>query len=77
MDKCKEIYELLKAERIYADVYFEIGEEVVAVEIHWGDWKHEHARTRWLLTEAGYTHITSRVTEENGSDTYSAIHYFM
>ena len=52
---------------------------VVAVEIIWGDWKHEHARFKYLVFERfknikNYSQVT---TEENGSDCYSAIHRFV
>lgn len=51
----------------------------IEVEINWGDWKHEHLRCKWLtdefLEKLGMTaHIATEVTEEDGSDCYSAIH---
>ena len=53
----------------------------ICIDITWGDWKHEHwcadEITREVLAELGlngkYT-ITTQVTEEDGSDCYSAIH---
>jgi len=49
---------------------------VIEVEINWGDWKHDHARAKWLLEEVGIHFINTKVTEEDGSDCYSAIHRF-
>ena len=48
-------------------------------EIHWGDWKHDHLRLKWLVEEFAEKNglrcmIATQVTEEDGSDTYSAIH---
>ena len=50
---------------------------VVSVEIHWGDWKHAHLWCKDLMEYIGYKQIGETVTEEDGSDTYSAIHYFL
>lgn len=51
----------------------------LCVDISWGDWKHDHwcadELTREVLDEMGYKYtITTQVTEEDGSDTYSATH---
>lgn len=47
----------------------------VVISVSWGDWKHEHAYLRYLLTENGYDYDGYVVTEEDGSDCYSADHY--
>ncbi len=58
---------------------YNIGNEVyeehntVSVEINWGDWKHDHLCCDWIMEELGYDLIDTEVTEENGSDCYSAI----
>ena len=49
---------------------------VIEVSIHWGDWKHDHLRAKWLLEGTGVHFINTLVTEEDGSDTYSAVHRF-
>lgn len=76
-----KIYEALKADRIYAEVCtdMELGETaVIAVNISWGDWKHEHLRADWIIREAfGVECIGTEVTEEDGSDCYSAIHRYI
>lgn len=59
--------------------YFEVNIEqngVVTILVEWGDWKHEHAYLRTLMRSIGYDEIDEVVTEENGSDCYSAMHYF-
>ena len=68
------VTKMLEENGVYADVYTWGG--FIAVEINWGDWKHEHWRAKWLMEEAGYTQIKEVETEENGTDCYSAIHYF-
>lgn len=51
----------------------------ISVEINWGDWKHDHLRCKYL-TERFFDEIgkdvviETEITEEDGSDCYSAIH---
>ena len=69
------------------DMWTEQGGEIVAVEIYWGDWKHDHAFVDWVFKEMNYnilrdneiflTKHSEDVTEEDGSDTYSSIHKFI
>lgn len=46
------------------------------LHIPWGDWKHSHARTDYLMSLFGFALLYENVTEEDGSDTYSAYHYY-
>lgn len=69
----KKIYETLERKTWVEGVYEHLG--MVAVEIR-GDWKHDHMRTRWLMEEIGYEQMFEVITEEDGSDFYTAIHYF-
>ena len=53
----------------------------IGAEIHWGDWKHEHLRCKWLAKEffsklGIWDAVETEVTEEDGSDCYSAVHRF-
>lgn len=77
MSKAEQISEILRNEDLCADVWDE-SENVVAVEINRGDWKHEHGFLLELVTEQmpGIKKVTCKVTEEDGSDCYSAIHRF-
>jgi len=61
------------------ELYYNESRDRIEYDIEWGDWKHEHLRSKWLLEELfkelGITaKIDSHTTEEDGSDTYSA-HY--
>ena len=66
------------------DLYPELWREGnnIYVSIHWGDWKHDHLRLHYLVNEfnkandINIEHINTQITEEDGSDTYSAIHVF-
>ena len=50
----------------------------VQVHIHWGDWKHDHAFVDYIFTQVlGAKHYSTDITEEDGSDCYSAIHTFI
>jgi hypothetical protein len=53
----------------------------LCIDITWGDWKHDHLCTKWIAEEVldgmgykGKYTITEQVTEEDGSDCYSATH---
>ena len=48
----------------------------VAIEIEWGDWKHEHAYADYVMRQHGFCKVDEKVTEEDGSDCYSSIHYY-
>lgn len=48
----------------------------VEVDIVWGDWKHDHGYCDSLMSYIGYNCDDVQETEENGSDCYSAIHYY-
>lgn len=72
----EKVQKLLDSNYISADVYPHWNLPVIVIDIHWGDWKHDHGRAKWLISQHGGDFITSKVTEENGSDCYSAEHYF-
>ena len=52
------------------------NDEAIAISIEWGDWKHSHGYLDELMKHLDYTCGDQIVTEENGSDCYSATHYF-
>lgn len=75
MKKCEMIEKILRNNNISAEVRSK-NNNVVEVEISWGDWKHDHERAKYLLQKSAFEFISTIVTEEDGSDTYSAIHFF-
>ncbi len=72
------IHDFLNDNGVWAEVY-QYNHSIAAyvVSISWGDWKHDHLWARDLMSYLGYVEIGSKVTEEDGSDTYSAEHYFL
>lgn len=59
------------------DCVYTNSEGTTSVEISWGDWKHQHLWCNDLMGYIGYEIACEEgVTEENGSDCYSSIHYF-
>ena len=70
----ERIENALNKDGIYSDVSYD-GEHIM-VHISWGDWKHEHGRCDYILGNLGLTCVNTEVTEEDGSDCYSAVHYY-
>ena len=71
----QRINDYLSANGIYGDVSNCDG--TVEVEITWGDWKHDHDKLISLMCQNGYIHKQEIVTEDNGSDCYTADHVFV
>ena len=75
----KKIDELMKEHHIMGEIVdYNDKIRMIAVEVIWGDWKHEHWKLDWLMKEnfPDLRSITTCTTEEDGSDCYSAIHYY-
>lgn len=75
-ERIKKVYEALNKTSVFADVYQFESLPVLCLEINLGDWKHEHGLADCLMSELGYHKLCEDVTEEDGSDTYSSIHYY-
>ena len=79
-----DMYEAIeKVEKLLADhnIPCELGWlknlPVFTVRIMWGDWKHSHAFAKQLIKNAKLgIFMKTNVLETNGSDCYSATHYF-
>lgn len=54
----------------------DIGENVIEINIEWGDWKHDHGYCDYLMEQIGFVRTAELVTEEDGSDCYSSIHRY-
>ena len=65
---------------VYYDIWWD--DDGLLVEINWGDWKHDHLwcdyEVEHFLNSRGYEVLShnTEVTDEDGSDTYSAIHSY-
>ena len=51
-------------------------DRLATICIDFGDWKHEHGYADYVMSENGFKKIKEKVTEEDGSDCYSAIHTY-
>ena len=71
------IHQFLNDNGVWSEVFTECDRKVIVVSIEWGDWRHSHLWSRDLMSYLGYTEIGNAVTEENGSDCYSADHYYL
>lgn len=82
LDKIRDgLADFFKKNKDYYDVYVDKKEQAVCVEIDWGDWKHDHAyvnlQVNKYLDSIGVEYMSSeKVTDEDGSDTYSSIHIY-
>lgn len=69
------IDEYLSANEVYPASVDKDNEDIV-VDIRWGDWKHSHLWADDLMSYLGYVKISEDVTEDDGSDCYSADHTY-
>lgn len=60
---------------IIAEIY-DLNSMLIFTEIEWGDWKHEHGYCDWIMQENGFRKVGEQITEEDGSDCYSAVHFY-
>lgn len=76
MSKALELQKYLRANDADFDEVYENTDGTIEISITWGDWKHSHAYLRYLMTQKGYIETDCEVTEDDGSDCYSATHWF-
>ena len=75
----EKLYEHLKEFNVHYEMWPE-DDDTINAEILWGDWKHDHLwfdyEAEKFLNSLGYDVVNTNVdvTEEDGSDSYSAIH---
>ena len=80
MEIIKKIEQVMQENHIYGEVGLfapDLPFNVYEITISWGDWKHDHWRLDHLIEKIGGTHTGTVVTEEDGSDCYSAVHYYV
>ena len=81
-DVADQLEQHFRNNRLWVDeLHYNEVKDCIEYDINWGDWKHEHLRSKWLLEELFkelgiVANINSHTTEEDGSDTYSA-HYIV
>ena len=70
------IHSFLNDNGVWADVYCQTDDNVV-VNIDWGDWKHDHMWCQDLMGYLGYKRVSFDITDEDGSDCFSAEHTYI
>lgn len=76
-DKIKEHWSSVMEYEMPYDYYIVPEDMELEICVEWGDWKHDHLLLDHIAEEQ--THpidMDVQTTEENGSDTYSANHYY-
>ncbi len=71
-----DIQRIFKENRIWHDWDVSLDGSVW-VSVDWGDWKHDHLYLDHVMRENGYILMAKEVTDEDGSDAYSAVHTFL
>lgn len=71
------IHDFLDDNGVWSEVYTQCEGKVIVVDIDWGDWRHSHLWAKNLMEYLGYKEIGNKVTDDDGSDCYSAEHYFI
>ena len=70
----QELYQHLHSKGLYYEIYK--TEDGFVISVEWGDWKHDHRYLEYLMGELGYILVDKKITNEDGSDCYSADHYY-
>ena len=71
------IHSFLNDNGLWADVDIQMEGNIVVINISWGDWKHDHGWCKELMRYLGYKQLGVFVTQEDGSDCYSAEHTYI
>ena len=79
-DALKSVQDTLKSvglNGLDADMITLDGESVLCIDVVWGDWKHTHLFMNHVLSmRHNFRVMQEVVTEEDGSDCYSAQHFY-
>ena len=70
----QELYQYLRTKNCYYELYE--PEDGLVISVEWGDWKHDHRYLEYLMGELDYILVDKKITNEDGSDCYSADHYY-
>lgn len=79
-DEVLRVMNYLTSNGFYLDDISEeriVGIPLYRISVVWGDWKHDHGWLDSLMEHIGYEAFKEILTEENGSDCYSADHFFV
>lgn len=72
-----EIEKYLTNEGISCEIFvYPNNENLLDVNIDWGDWKHDHKYCDYLMEKIGWELESECVSDDDGSDCYSATHTY-
>lgn len=71
-----DVTRIFKENKIWYDWWTDFALCAICINIEWGDWKHDHGYMDYLMRENGYVKFNEDLTETDGSDCYSSIHYY-
>ena len=74
LDKVNETFRENDSD-LYAE--YSISQDIVYINIEWGDWKHEHCYADYVMESNGFTKIGEELIMEDGEDCYSSTHYYV
>lgn len=79
LEIAEKVEKVLDENNVWASVSPHYELPVIEIEINNGDWKHDHLRTKWVMGEQfpEFVYVGEVVTEEDGTDSYSAIHRYI
>lgn len=68
-----------KVEKIFKDnelpYEYSVFNNEVSVSIYWGDWKHDHCRLKYIMSNNGFICANEHITDSD-SDCYDAEYTF-
>ena len=70
------VWNILSSNQMYYFISV-INSSSVEIKVNDGDWTHEHLYLQRVMEKNGFTLLDKRVTAEDGSDCYSAVHSYM
>ena len=75
-------HDMDRIQALFAQAQFEYepymcNDGSIEIGIEWGDWKHSHAFCDDLMKVLGWNCVSESVTDEDGSDCYSATHIYV
>lgn len=74
----QEIYDILSEypNLSGSEVWASSDQPVFYIEVHNGDWKHEHMFLKSIMADYGFQYVSSN-EEDSDNDCYTAVHSFM
>ena len=72
----QDVKRIFKENNMTYDWWVNPTDGSIVVEVMWGDWKHDHRYLQYIMARNHYRVVNRVVTEEDGSDAFSAEYEF-